>query len=482
MRLSLAASAFALTGLWVMLAVGCGTSSSSHVSDAAASTGGGSSTGATGPVLGPIAGLAGGSGNAPGEKCAGNRLQAERIPLDIYVMLDLSGSMLQPTVADAKVSKWQAVSSALRDFVTDRESDGIGVGLQVFPIAQAKAPVSCTSDPACGAFGPCLNRNCWPLIAGRLRACLDDGDCQRGQACKVVGSCSNDDSYVCDFAASASCNGGLGECVVQPSVCLSATDCRSATYATAAAEIAALPGARAALLDVIDAALPDPRGLTPTGPALTGAIQRAKAWGAAHRERQVVVVLATDGLPTLKSQGQACAPVRASGDIDAVVNVAGGGRSTLPAISTFVIGVLAPEDINAGAPDILDAIASAGGSEQAFVVNTQGNVQQAFRAALDQIRQAGLSCDLLVPQAEAGRVVDYDQVNVTFTGDPTLASVGTAERCDPVRGGWYYDVNPALATPTRILTCPATCEAFKRAGMESVEIELGCKTRGQTVR
>jgi hypothetical protein len=112
-------------------------------------------------------------------------------------------------------------------------------------------------------------------------------------------------------------------------------------------------------------------------------------------------------------------------------------------------------------------------------VNTQGNVQTEFRTALNQIRQAGLSCDLLVPQPQTGEKLDFGQVNVKFddgSGAKTLGYVTKEENCDAA-GGWFYDVDPAVGAPSRIMTCPTTCDAFQKTDMGSVKIELGCETR-----
>ena len=54
--------------------------------------------------------------------------------------------------------------------------------------------------------------------------------------------------------------------------------------------------------------------------------------------------------------------------------------------------------------------------------------------------------------------------------------VSTAARCDPMRGGWYYDVDPAMAAPTRVVTCPATCDRLKAEPNANVNLVFGCKT------
>jgi hypothetical protein len=212
-----------------------------------------------------------------------------------------------------------------------------------------------------------------------------------------------------------------------------------------------------------------PDGLTPTGPALQGAIQQAGAWAKAHPDHQVVAVLATDGVPTL------CDPV----DIADVAKLAADGRALDPAVSTFVIGVFGPDD-PATAPGNLDQIARSGGTNKAFLVDTAGDVQQQFRDALNKIRAAGLSCELSVPTAAAGKTVNYLEVNVHFDDGTTprdLLYVKDAAGCDAAYGGWYYDVDPTKTTPKRIVTCPATCTAFQKTDMGSVQIKLGCETK-----
>lgn len=468
----------AVTWLLLLGGAACGSDAPSPSSAGSAgsnASGGGSGGLSAGPDLGNLAGapVGAGEGDEGGdvESCAGELVEARPLPLDMYIMLDVSGSMLSPTEGDPAVSKWQAVSTALAAFVGDAGSDGMGLGLQVFPLRDAEAPLSCTNDAQCGKFGPCFNRACWPLRDGELLGCLDDGNCLVGQTCVLLGECAADASYVCNREVTADCGMNLGACETPPSPCLATADCRPASYAQPAAPITTLPAARDALLATLQDAEPDPEGGTPTGPALTGAIDQAAAWASTHGDRQAVAVLATDGLPTL------CEPI----SIGAVAAIAAAGRARTPSVSTFVIGVFGSED--PGAPANLDSLARAGGTDSAFIVDTQGDVTTQFRAALEQIRASRLSCDLAVPQAEAGKRVDYDRVNVVFddgTGPVTLGYARDAAGCDPdaTRGGWYFDTDPETeGQPRRILACPATCERFRQAAAGSVQIELGCQRR-----
>ncbi|HEX2671598.1 MAG TPA: VWA domain-containing protein, partial [Polyangiaceae bacterium] len=328
------------SGVWSLLGVStffylaaaCG--SSDHASPIVGGTAGSASnasTAGTGPDLGNAdnGGTSNSSGGSTGsgETCAADLVKAERIPLDMYVMLDVSGSMLSPTEGDVDVTKWQAVSSALNEFFSDTSSDGLGVGLQVFPIHHADAPASCTSNAQCGdAFGPCFLKTCWNYPGG-LVACDSALDCGEYGPCVTYGTCENNADYVCNRPGTGLCGtdevgNDLGNCQERPSsVCLVTADCRAATYATPAAEIATLPAGRAELIATLAKTMPDENGLTPTGPALEGAIQQAKAWATAHPDHQVVAVLATDGEPTLQTNGNRCGPVEDQADLQAVVNL-----------------------------------------------------------------------------------------------------------------------------------------------------------------
>lgn len=470
------ASSFSLA----CLVVACGGSDAANGDGNAGS--GANGTAAGGPKLGGVgASSSGGSTGTggPGETCAGELIEAKSIPLDMYVMLDSSGSMLDVTEGDAAITKWQAVSAALTDFVSDPESAGIGIGLQRFPLTNPAAPAQCTSDADCGAeFGPCFLKACWPPSDGGLVPCNTLLDCE-SFSCVTFGVCENDDNYVCSTVGDpcgVDAGVDLGDCVAAPSSqCMMTADCRSGSYATPAAPIAELPGARDSILAVITAA--EPEGATPSGPALAGAIEQASAWALAHPGRQVVAVLATDGLPTLEASGNSCTAITAQSQVDAVAELAADGRAATPSISTFVIGVMGPNDI--GGPETLSAIAQAGGTGDAFIVDTQGDVAAQFRDALNQIRGTRLACELAVPDAEAGKRVNFDEVNVTFDnggGPITLVRFDELSDCDPMTGGWYYDKLPSEGDPERIVVCPTTCAQFGQADAGAVQIKLGCAT------
>jgi hypothetical protein len=425
--------------------------------------------------VGDGSGNSGGSGSL-GDACAAKISTAQAVPLDMIIMLDTSSSMLDPTAT--QVTKWDAVKAALESFLTDQASAGIGVGLQFFPQLKPNTPATCSSDAQCGDGGPCFLKLCYDSIPDGLFPCSSVADCpqstQNGlRRCLPVAQCSNSPDYFCPSVGTACTTNtpgqNLGTCTaVTDSFCLNATICDVAKYATLASPIAALPGAAAGLVTSINAK--EPLGDTPTGPALTGALQEASSWATAHKDHRVVTVLATDGVPTN------CTP-------DAITDIAALARAGVtanPSINTFAIGVFSQDDVANGAQTSLDTIARQGGTNKAFIVDTQKDVTAQFQAALDSIRGARLACQYQIPQPTNGGTLDYGQVNVALTnGDQksVIYYVKTADACDASTGGWYYDIEPSTGTPTKIIACPTTCNTFEAAPSgASVGIALGCDT------
>jgi hypothetical protein len=252
------------------------------------------------------------------------------------------------------------------------------------------------------------------------------------------------------------------------SFCLHTAQCAPAAYAAPAVDIAPLPAAAQALVTSITAEMPE--GNTPTAPALSGALTKARAWATAHPDHTVVALLATDGLPTECIDKPEMDP---SGIIG-VRRAAADGLAGMPSVSTFVIGVFGPADTTA--QQNLNQIAQAGGTDAAFMVDTSRDVTAQFLAALNQIRASKLACEYLLPEPPSGQSLDFTLINVDFSNGASterVFSVRSEADCDPASGGWYYD---NAGTPTKILICPATCARFQSAQQGAVQIKLGCKT------
>ncbi|HTI33311.1 MAG TPA: vWA domain-containing protein, partial [Miltoncostaea sp.] len=362
--------------------------------------------------------VSGGDGGSGGgiDACAAAPYQAQRLPLDMYIMLDKSGSMHENVSGGG--NKWQAVTAAIQSFVSQPGLGDISVGMQFFPlfVTAAECSVACSSDADCGPFAPCDQAS--P---------------------STPGTCQN-------------CYPGADSCVVRD-------------YSTPAVEIAPLPGVVDPLVSAMQAQ--SPLGATPTSAALQGALDHGKDWAQAHPGHVTIAVLATDGEPTDCDTNLM--------NIDAIAAAAAGGS---PKVLTFAIGVFTPYDIMYGSPAKLDAIAAAGGTGKATVIDTTQNVNQEFLAALDKIRDAALACSYDIPTPEAG-TPDFSRLNVQYTpgggGAPVVFDHYTDKsQCPASGGGWYYD-DPAH--PTQIILCDAACAEVSADKSGKMDILLGCKTK-----
>jgi hypothetical protein len=317
------------------------------------------------------------------EACATTSQQAVTAPVDIFIMLDTSASMLAN-------GKWQAVTGALQSFFKDARAFGLGVGIQYFP-----------------------------LFAGPFVQCA-------------------------------------------PSV-----------YAEPNIAVFSLPLHEQDLLLSLGARAP--AGGTPMAPALRGAHDFARGWAQSNPDRKTVVLLATDGEPDPSCGGGSSEVFGVMNSITGVSAVASAALAASPSIPTFVIGVGA--ELTA-----LNAIAAAGGTEQAAIVTVGGDTSAQFLAALDRIRKQALGCDYAIPPEDsaAGREIDFGKVNVRFTrfvGDvpETLGNVATAAECGTQRG-WYYDTPSASSRPRAAVLCPAACADAKESNSGRIDLVLGCKT------
>ena len=397
-----------LTGLSCFgLAAACSSASPSSGFDqnggAGGDGGGGGGDASTGNADDGAVGNFGGqdSSVANGDaSCAASSSKGEQLPLDLYIMLDRSSSM-NDSVSGG--SKWSAVTAALKTYIGQPTLTGVSVGIQYFgqPPSGQGCPTTCQTTADCGSFGPCFLNQCI--------GCAGGGD-----------------------------------------------SCMAADYAKPDVEIAALPGAQAALTTSINAH--SPTTSTPTSAALQGAIDHAKAWSTAHTGHAVVVVLATDGDPT-----------ECDTSIPNISAIAGAGVNGTPKILTFVIGV-------GSSLGSLNSIAAAGGTTKAFVVDTNANVNQQFLDALNQIRGTALGCNYKIPLPKSG-TPDFSAVNVQFTpsgGSPqVIPQVADKSHCPASGMAWYYD---NASAPTQIILCASTCGTVTADSKGQVDVLTGCKT------
>jgi hypothetical protein len=206
-----------------------------------------------------------------------------------------------------------------------------------------------------------------------------------------------------------------------------------------------------ALLDAV--ASVGPGGMTPTYPALDGALTWARAQQAADSNTLQAVVLVTDGEPTVcDTSTTEIAKLALSAYLEA-------------GIRTYTIGMQGAQ-ISA-----LNTIAHAGGTSAAFVVRSGAAVEQDLVAALRTISGDMARCQFEINNSE---FIDVGEATVQYTsgddGDPVdlPVRVGLSE-CD--EGGWYYD---DLNDPSTAVLCPDTCSAIQSDPEARVSVRIGC--------
>lgn len=202
------------------------------------------------------------------------------------------------------------------------------------------------------------------------------------------------------------------------------------------------------------------RGGTPTLAVIDGTIGFLKPLVQADPNSKYAIVLISDGYP-------------AGCDDDTIASVnqaVAGVASTIP---TYVIGVANPP----GGPDTvtnLNAIAAAGGTDKAFIVET-GDPEKTkadFKAVIDEIRSKSISCEITIPPPPPGQVFDPTKVNVTYTSGASKTLVLYDEKC-AAENTWHYD-NPA--SPKTIVLCDSTCATVKADAAAALSVEFGCET------
>jgi hypothetical protein len=213
-----------------------------------------------------------------------------------------------------------------------------------------------------------------------------------------------------------------------------------------------------------------PQGNTPTTPAVTGALAHLRARVMANPMRKPVMVLATDGLPSTSGCG-----LNNAASVAAALAAA---NMTAPGIPTYVVGVFTQAQLPA-ATTALNQMAMGGGTGAPFLLTAGADLGQRFIEALNQIRGRALGCEFAIPAPSRG-AIDFSKVNVRVTspaGPEDLRYVGSVDRCDPARGGWYYDVPPAMGKPTSVRLCEVTCNKVKMEMGISVGLVFGCATK-----
>lgn len=399
--------------------------------------------------------------------CAKEVHVAEKVPVDIVLLVDASSSMEGLSGAE---SKWQRVRTALGAFVRDPGSAGLGVGLSFFPGVAPEERHACVKDadcanvpgvlPRCGQEGVCFapglplaDRNCSPGLVSPF-------NCAAGLTCVARGRCPQNNALC--VAGGAPCPGA--PCVTTPGVCrVAATICSVGRVGTLEVPIADLPANAGPVTAALAAKQPD--GNTPMARAVDSVLAALAERQRAVPGRKSVLVLATDGFPSCD----------ASETVNAVVMRLERAFAAAPSVPTYVVGVFAAGEI-ATAQTTFQRFATAGGTKSAFLLSAGNDLSQTLLEALKQIRGQAVACDYGVPLPTTGSL-DRDKVNVSTTSNSQTAELGRVPNAAACAGraGWYYD--DPLAPRPRIVLCPESCARLQNDPAARVDLVFGCATR-----
>ncbi len=224
----------------------------------------------------------------------------------------------------------------------------------------------------------------------------------------------------------------------------------------------ALPEISAEISAALDAASPDGQS-TPMYPALGGALLATIARVDQSPGDAAAVLLVTDGAP--QGPAASCSGVDPESTA-AIAQLAENALDRANPVYTFVVG------LQGVTLDFADAVAAAGGTDQAFPI-AGDNPALAFNDALDTIRSKALPCSYEIPDdlSNPDSGVTIDQVNVEITVGGDESTIPRNDACDGA--GWYYD-DPA--EPTEILLCPESCAELRSDPVGRLDIVLGCST------
>lgn len=262
------------------------------------------------------------------------------------------------------------------------------------------------------------------------------------------------------FLASAQAGMGFGLSVFPTSG--DAPSCSTQHYRDSALPISDVGQMAQGALDRLNGVVP--QGQTPTAPAFTAALEQATIYALSHLERSVVVVLATDGLPTT------CTPT----DAQALADLAQEAFEGPGHVRTVVV---ASESLSGEDGLGFEQIARAGGTGRALRIDPRADFAGQLGSALRATADRRVACDLALPEPPQAERLDYDAVNVVLEGDDgrtTFPRIADSSGCT-ANGGWYYDVDPASGVPSRLNMCKASCERLSTM-TSKLRVELGCKT------
>jgi hypothetical protein len=333
-------------------------------------------------------------------------------PTVLYIMFDKSMSMDGPPYGSAHL--WTPAVDALKDFVDDEASAGLGVALQYFPIGGG----SCNGN---GYKTPAVPVGKLPAAATAFKNSLNNADpngtstpiegALRGvtEFCKSYQAAHPDEQCVSVLVTDGAPNGCESNTTNLAKIAKDAKTAGVTTFAVG------LQGASFSLLDEI-----------------------AKQGGAPD-----------------------CAPSNGSRYACDVSSNANALRDALNLIREKVVTTETHTETKVVTHEVVRTVTHT-------VVRTE--VRQ-------EVQNEQVPCEWSIPESSEDAPFDPNKVNIRLTaGDKsqtTFVKVGSADAC--IANAWHYD---SEEQPTRFIACPQTCETIEADDKSQIDILLGCATLG----
>ncbi len=240
----------------------------------------------------------------------------------------------------------------------------------------------------------------------------------------------------------------------------SGDQCNPDTYAQPPVPIALLPGVATKVTNALASTSPG-FGPTPLPVALRGGVEYARGVRLADPTRDVAVAVITDGLP----EGCGVSDIEATHQVEAA---AADAFAAQPSILTFIIGLAS------GYVDKMNAMAAAGGTGKAILIDADPNTAQNIVAALDDLRDTIRKCRYSIPSVGDATVTPED-LSMSYRLSPTdpetqLQLYANAAACGTANG---FVVDDPKA-PKRVQLCPSTCAAVHAKTTSTVTVVAGC--------
>ena len=197
-------------------------------------------------------------------------------------------------------------------------------------------------------------------------------------------------------------------------------------------------------------------GVTPTSAGVRAGTVLAQMLRRAHPDDNVVLLLATDGLPT-----------DCGGMSEAVVAVR---EASVAGFPTHVVGI-GEQLAN------LSDLARAGGTGPAVLISgtSASAVASAISSKLEGIRSQ-FSCEVQVPATQPdGRAVVPAELNVQIAYTSGARDLVYSQACALPNAFRYDDA----ANPKKVVLCGNTCDAVRADDAATVDLLFNCATRVQ---